>query len=54
MRVTLREWFTLTGYPEQWLPWIGGARRYLEIQMVIDVNQPRAPLRPFEIACRPI
>ncbi len=43
----------LGGDADQWLPRLGVARRNLEQQMVIDVNQTRAPLRAFQITRRP-
>jgi hypothetical protein len=54
VRVALVEQLALAGNSEQRLPWIGHARRDFKVQMVIDIHQPRPPLRAFEVARRPI
>ena len=50
----LGERLALASDPEQRLPWIGCAGRHLEIEMVVHINQPRSPLRPLQIARRPV
>ena len=47
------EQFLLGGDADQRLPRLQVARRDFEQQMVVDVDQTRAPLRAFEVARRP-